>query len=217
MDAKSFIKSKITAMDMDNVFELQFTLLLHLEEGASLPEWLENKIKKRMSSYGFKRSEIISEAMVSRLAATTLAKSAQRQRSGELLQIAYLKSTRGLTINKLPDNGEGSIRIKDGEFLYNSAKSDIYATKTIDAKRVIGGNGYDYISLKYVSDAGGAQDNQIEDVRKFLSAANDYVNKHENNNVFSAIVDGDYIESKIPEFKRLTNDRVRVFTSDSYN
>jgi hypothetical protein len=99
----------------------------------------------------------------------------------------------------------------NGAFVYNSSRSNIEATKTIDAK-----NGNDFISLKYVQDAGGAQDNQVNDVKKFLEEAIKYTENNKNNYTFTAIVDGEYIESKILELKQFTNDKVKIHTSDTY-
>lgn len=211
MNAKSFIKEGLATRDRENVFELQFTLLLYLEEQAPLPKWLAEKIEKRAEETGLRKGEIIASAASNILAATTLAKKANRQTLAEKLQIEYLRDIRGISVNKLPTNGEGSIRLRAGNFVYDSNKAYMGATKTIDATFT-----QDFIAFKYVNEAGGAQDNQISDVKDFLINAIRYTQKHDNLYTFSAIVDGKYIESKINELKVHTNKRVRVFTSDTY-
>ena len=211
MNAKEFIKEGLRARDRENVYEIQCELLFHFEEGEPLSKSLEVKINNRMDTYGYKRAEIISQAITCPMAAVPLAKSAQRQGTGERLQLKYMNEKRGLDVRKLPVNGMGSIRIKNGEFIYNSSRSDMAATKTIDS---VCNN--DYQSLKYVTTKGGSQDNSIAEVMKFLKEANKYVLKHDDEVSFTAIVDGEYIESKIPCLAHLTNERVKIRTSDTY-
>lgn len=211
IDAKEFIKSKLTVGDRDNLFNVQFLLLCYLEEGDPLPKWLEYKIGKLIEKFGFKRAEIVAAALSNQLAATTLSKSAKRQNTPEQAQIEYLNELHNHNIEKLPDNGNGSIRIMDGEFVYDQSRANMSGTKTIDAKE-----GNTYISFKYTEEAGGSQDSQIVDIKDFLLAANEYVSKHNNDNTFVAIVDGAYIESKITVLRTFAGHKVRVCTSNSY-
>ena len=206
---RDFVKENLLKADRENIFNVQFELLRYLEENEPLPTWLEVKIDSIVKK-GFNRSYIIASAISNEIAAIPLAKKANRQRVPEISQLMYLSKVRGLNIKKLPDSGPSAVRLLNGEFSYGT--KIINSTKSIDAI-----NGSDFISLKYVQESGGAQDNQVYDVGLFLKEAVCYTNKYDNDIKFTAIVDGGYIESKIPELRKDTNSRVRVFTSDSYN
>lgn len=210
MSISNYINDGLINRDRENVDELQFQVLLHLEEGVPLSKELENKIQNLGNRFGFTRMQILTSIVSDQVAATKLAKSSTRQGLAEHLQIKYLREVRGFNINKLADNGIGSVRIYNGNFVLNSFYVHPGATKSIDALI-----GRDYISLKYVNESGGAQDNQIEDVKKFLVEACKYV-KNRKNKSFTAIVDGAYIESKMSMLNIYTNDMVRVFNSDTY-
>lgn len=213
MNAKEYVRRSLLEQDRQNVEDTQFELLCHMEEDAPLPKYLDEKIDLRATKYGLKRSQIIASGVSDLLAATTLAKSANRQNFPEALQIKYLNTYRSKSIEKLPENGLGSIRIQNGELLYNTTRARMTATKTID-----GQDKNQFISFKYIEQAGGSQDNQILDVINFLTEAVKYTLNNNNAVTFAAVIDGDYGESKIPELSKLVNDnfRVNVFTSDTY-
>jgi hypothetical protein len=90
MTGKEFVKEGILARDKENIDETQFALLLHIEEGEPLPVWLEKKVIKEMVLCSLRRGEVISEGVNSRIAASKLAKVANRQKLPEQLQIEYL-------------------------------------------------------------------------------------------------------------------------------
>lgn len=211
MSIKNFIRDVSTARNRDNVEEVRIRLFLHLEDGDDIPKWLAEKIRKRSEEYGFKEAQIKAEAVACDMAAVPLAKEASRQKIAEKMQIKYLREIRGIDIEKLPDRGFNSVKLKDGDFVYGALKSELGATKTLDAI-----SNSDYLFIKYVQEAGGGQNHQVDETYHFLHAANEYVSKHDDEYTFTAILDGDYIESKIPELLKLTNDRVRVCTSDTY-
>jgi hypothetical protein len=211
MKIKEFIEKETVRQDRENIYELQFQVLLHIEEGTPLPEWLEYKINKTTERYGIRRGEILADIVKSRLAAVTVAKTANRQCTAENSQIRYLNDYRGVALTKLPSHGTGSMRLLNGDLYSSVYHKHPEATKTLDA---IYRN--DYIYIKYVKEAGGAQDNQLNDAFNFVKQANQYVKKHDDEKTFTLILDGEYAESKISTFRNYANNRVRVVTSDSY-
>lgn len=70
--------------------------------------------------------------------------------------------------------------------------------------------------FKYIEESGGAQDNQINTIIHFLKEARLVLNKHKTRYNFVAIVDGDYIESKLNELYKFTDKNISVYTSDNY-
>ena len=98
MNAKEYVRRSLLTQDRQNVEDTQFELLCHMEEGATLPKYLDEKIDLRAIKYGLKRSQIIASGISDLLAATTLAKSANRQNFPEALQIKYLNTYRSKSI-----------------------------------------------------------------------------------------------------------------------
>ena len=211
MTAKNFIEKRTVELARENVVDVQFAILCYFEENEPLPEWLDKKVERICNKYGLKRSVVLGSALSNELAATKLAKQPTRQAVGEKGQIEFLKAVKKAKIEKLPDNGYGSIRLKDGKAILDSKRAIPGATKSIDARE-----GNCFISLKYIKEAGGAQDNQIQDVVKFLENAILYTEKNADDATFKAVLDGDYAESKIKMLLSYTNDRVKVCTSDTY-
>jgi hypothetical protein len=158
-----FIESEIERANRNNIDDVQFLVMRHLEEGYPLPEWMEIKIKKNMTRCGLRRGEILADMARSVLSSAQIAKSARRQSVAEQTQFNYLRNFRGINLTKLPTNGPGSIRLHNGEFLRDSYHRPPEATKTLDAVY-----GSDYVYIKHVNESGGAQDNQVEDGLNFV-------------------------------------------------
>jgi len=211
MNVKNYIREHTKKQDLKNLHEVQYAILLYFEGQSELPKWLDYKVNKLAEKYNIKPMEILANALINKVAAINLVKKANRQNIAEKLQFKYLREIRGINVKRLPSNGIGSIRLKDGEFIFDSFRAPLGATKSIDAAYE-----NDLIMLKYVEESGGAQDNQISTIIHFLKEAQLFLNKYENNYNFVAIIDGDYIESKFNELYRFTNENIMICTSDTY-
>lgn len=211
MSIKNYVEKRVSAADTQNIKDIQHRVSEHLEKNIPLPLPIEFKIRRKCLKYGWKRSEILSAVVLSKVAASVLAISAEKQSIAEKAQIGYLKE-RGLPVVKLASTGSDSVRLLRGDLCYGLGKH-VDATKAIDCVC-----GHDFLYLKWTKEQGGAQDNQASDVIDFLKKAKRYVNKHDDSVRFIAIVDGDfYDEKKVNILNKFTNERVLVRTSDTYN
>lgn len=210
MSTERTIKRELDKRDLDNAEETQFAALLYIEDGTELPRWLEEKIVKRCTKYGFRFGEVVGEIASSRVVAAEYAKSAVRQSIAEKVQFATLNKN-GLNVEKLPNSGPGAVRIMDGDLVYGSLNDTDRATKAIDGRRA-----NDWLFSKFTSDNGGSQDNQGRDVLNFLDAAKVYTTKHANNYRFVALIDGKYYRKNYRMFDQYTNGRVLVENTDNY-
>jgi len=216
LTVKSMIEAETVKQNKLNLEEVQFAALCNLEEGTPLPSYFSYKLMKRRKDFEFNFSDkqMLAFIISNPLAAMSFAKNPSRQSIAENIQINYLTCDRGFPIKRLPGNGSKSIRIYNGNLITGS-HNPVGSTKTIDA--VAKYDDYtDFICFKYVKDNGGAQDNQISDVINFLKAAIEYTINYHDNTLFTAVVDGDYIESCMEDFDIFCNDRVRVCTSETY-
>ena len=208
-------KDKIKEKDLENLVKTQLSMLDHLEDGAALVPNFEKKIRTYATKYGITRAEVVSSILTDDIAASVFAKSASRQRTAEKAQLEYLQHVRGVRIEKLPSSGYNSIRLQDGELVKGNVPKLIGSTKTIDA---VSDNHHtvDYICQKFTDGFGGAQDNQASDAIKFLEAAQEYVDTHDDRVRFVAILDGNYYKRHWAVFTSFRTDRVLVETSDTY-
>lgn len=206
-----YIGKEIERQDRKNILDVQNYVMLHLEEGRPLPGWMEFKVEKNIRKCGLRRGEILADLARSVLSSANIAKSAKRQSIAENTQFSYLRKFRGANLVKLPTNGPGSIRLHNAELYKDSYTRPVGATKTFDAV-----NGNEYIYMKYINEAGGAQDNQLEDGLNFVTQACFYTETHNDDVIFTFILDGKYGNFKKHIFDEYTNDRVKVVTSDTY-
>lgn len=174
-----------------------------------LPKWLDDKLVKYSVLLGVTKEELLVDAKQNLLSTLVLAKNPIRQNIAENAQFEFLRNIKNIKLEKLPTVGSKAIRLKNGEFIYGAFK--LGSTKSLDAC-----DGSTFICLKYIKEAGGAQDNQFIDVASFLREAVEYTNTHTDSITFAAIVDGAYALSKLSLLKQLETTKVKVYTSDTY-
>lgn len=150
-----------------------------------------------------------------------------RQSFHERMAAEYIKTLdEVIDFKKLPNSGKKAIYLTNGKIFKGSDLSKkSKETKSIDfswktGKFII------YATHKYtgIDGSGGSQDNQYEDVQKFIKNA---VDCNEENCVLLAICDGDYYkrrdsktddETKLKRLERLTDNKtVFVKTIDELN
>lgn len=215
MSVNEFVAKRILEKDLENLAKTKATALDYLETGRPLVAKFEQKIRKYCNKYGLTRGEVVASILSDTVAASTFAKSANRQRTAEKAQIEYLQTVRGVRIKRLPSSGHNSIRLHEGELVFGNVPRVAGGTKTFDA---VSDNHHtiDYIYMKYTCGSGGSQDNQATDAIRFLDQAHEYVTTHDDRVRFVAILDGDYYQRHRWIFEDYCSERVLVETSDTY-
>ena len=215
MDVISYVKDRIQEKDLENLAKTKAAVLDHLENGTPLVANFEKKIRTYCNKYNLNRSTVVASILSDDIAALVFAKTASRQCTAERAQLKYMQYERGIRVERLPASGYNSLRLQDGEIVAGNIPRTVSSTKTFDA---ISDNHHtvDYIYQKFTNSFGGAQDNQAMDAIRFLEAAQEYVDTHDNRVRFVAILDGIYYARHWDLFASFGSDRVLVETSDSY-
>ena len=215
MRFNEYAKNKLRKRNLENLEEVQVHALMHLEDGEELPGYLEDKIIKRCNEYGWTFYQTLASIITDPVAAAKFAKEAKKQGVAERAQQEFLEH-RGIIVTKLVGEGSDAIRLLDGELVYGMRKGNLRSTKSMDFM-CEGNDLMDLIYAKYTEIAGGAQDNQAQDVVRFLEYATQYVENHDDNIRFVALLDGGYYFDKLEDLKKAyASDRVLVVTSDTY-
>lgn len=212
---REYVKNRLMEKDRENLLKTKATMAEHLNSGTPLVANFERKIRNYCDRYDMTRGEVIASVMTNDVAASAFAKQANRQRTAEKAQLEYMQLIRGIRVERLPASGYASLRIQDGEIVDGFTPRHVNSTKTIDA---VSDNNHtlDYIFQKFTMGFGGAQDNQARDAIRFLEAAHDYVETHDNRVRFVVILDGNYYDRHWDVFESYRSDRVLVETSDTY-
>ena len=215
MDVISYVKDRIREKDLENLVKTKTAVLDHLENGTPLVRNFEKKIRTYCEKYSLTRSAVIASILSDDIAASVFAKTASRQCTAERAQLRYMQYERGVRVERLPGSGYNSLRLQGGEIVKGNVARTTDSTKTFDA---VSDNHHtiDYLYQKFTDGFGGAQDNQAMDAIRFLEAANEYVETHNDRIRFVAILDGIYYARHWDVFASFGSDRVLVETSDSY-
>lgn len=215
MTVNEFVANKILEKDRENLTKTKRAAMDYLETGRPLVAKFEQKIQKYCNKYGLTRGEVIASILSDTVAASTFAKSANRQRTAEKAQLEYLQKVRGVRVKRLPSSGHDSIRLENGELVFGATPRGANSTKSFDA---VSDNHHtvDYIYMKYTCGSGGSQDNQATDAIRFLDQAHEYVVNNDDRVRFVAILDGDYYRRHRWIFDDYCSERVLVETSDTY-
>lgn len=215
MDVISYVKDTIQVKDLENLAKTKLAVLTHLEEGTPLVRNFENKIRTYCNKYNLTRAEVVASILSDDIAASVFAKSASRQRTAEKAQLEYMQYVRGIRVEKLPASGYNSLRLQGNEIVKGNVARTIDSTKTFDA---VSDNHHtiDYLYQKFTDGFGGAQDNQAMDAIRFLEAASEYVETHDDRIRFVAILDGSYYTRHWNVFESFSTARILVETSDTY-
>lgn len=215
MNVETYVTSAIMEKDRENLAKTKAVMADHLNNGTPLVTNFERKIRNYCARYNMTRGEIVASVMTNDVAATAFAKAASRQRTAEKAQLEYMQLERGIRIDRLPASGYKSLRLQDGEIVDFFTPRNVNSTKTFDA---VSDNNHtrDYVFQKFTTGAGGAQDNQARDAIRFLEAAHEYVDTHDDRVRFVAILDGNYYNRHWYVFKSYATDRILVETADTY-
>ena len=144
--------------------------------------------------------------------ASLYAKLPAKQTSSEKTQLLYLKN-KGISLTNLVAGGKEALRLLDGDIIKGDDRGG-KATKSFDFVRT---DKNEYVFAKVTTGNGGGQDNQYRDVLDFLKQSKEYINKHNNDITFVALVDGDYYTQKRLEGLKIYEcDRIKITNSDEY-
>lgn len=144
--------------------------------------WVKEKITKHVEAFDgiMTEEEIREEILTNIIVASKFCKDPSKQNISEKL------AAKVLGLDKLPASGKNCIRFNDA--------GNIVSTSTGNTKSADFMLGEYYTTQKYTNEAGGAQDNQRNDVIDFLKRGSI---KHK----VAAIVDGDYWDKHINELR----------------
>lgn len=183
MDFTSYVESKKKEARRQNIAQVR----------AEIDKaWVSEKINNHVANFdGLFSYDEIKEAILSNdIVASKFCKDPAKQNISEKLAEEALKT------KKLPQVGKNSIRFNDDGEIVSSASGN---TKAADFFI----NGF-YATQKFTMEAGGAQDNQRNDVIDFLK-------KGSISHKVAAIVDGDYWETYRPILKEMFTDNPNVW------
>lgn len=185
--------------------------------------WLDFKVKSFCKTFEFNYESILNLLRENVYFAAHFIKDPGRQNFYENQALDYLKSHSVFDkVVKLPASGNDSLLIINGNLLRRREIQNTDNHKTIDFHAIIKEINI-YIAHKYTAEAGGAQDNQYNDLINFINQANPYVGK----DYFIALADGDYYKdlttnlngkriNKLEYLKHIAN-KIHVFASDMNN
>jgi len=134
------------------------------------------------------KNKIKTDTMIARI----FVKDPKKQNVYENEALIYLQTEKEMNIKKLPAGGKNSLCLKNGNIVN---KVSTKTSKSIDfientPEKTI------YYLHKYINDEGGAQDNQYRDCVDFIEKTTKYIEKHEDNVSFVAILDGKFFQRK---------------------
>lgn len=137
-----------------------------------------------------------------------------KQNPSERAEAAFLtdakKENKIKDYTKLPAKGKKCFRLNSsGAILQGATKKD--TSKSLDFLITLNSGKLVYISHKYLNEAGGAQDNQVEDVINMLKFAKNNVDE---NIIFAGVVDGNYNGTAVSKASSVIDYRRKVITSD---
>lgn len=150
------------------------------------------------------------------LLASFFAKNATKQTLSEKVQLEFLGEDK---LENLPSSTAESLRLHKGEIIQGTKKkAPTDATKSVDFRdRRMGA----LVCAKVTTTTGGGQDNQCEDVQKFVREAVKVHRKDKTAPPFVALLDGDYYTKEILKetediIPKKYKDKIIVCNSDNY-
>ncbi|TPE56968.1 hypothetical protein FJO69_02550 [[Mycoplasma] falconis] len=157
-------------------------------------KWLKEKITSESNRTGVPIEKFYEEIRDLNLSTIIkFAKDPNKQNIHEIIASEFIKPIDGVTNFKiLPKSGKNAIYLtSDGNVL--KYQPDFKSLKTIDMTWEYKNITF-YASHKYTYDEGGAQDNQFEDVKRFLESVQKIINP---NVFFVCLTDGLYYQKLV--------------------
>lgn len=162
------------------------------------PETL-NKISKYSDKFGFEYRKVLELFKTNEIFRATFSKDPSKQSFHQSLAIDFIKTLKYVDDKNtllLPAGGKNALYIISGQLIEGKNITTNKKPKSIDFLIKLNNNKVIYCTHKYTKEAGGAQDNQLNDVILFMENSKNLIS----NNVFClAILDGDYYSKKIQD------------------
>ncbi len=178
--------------------------------------WLKTKIKNFSEKWGFSYKKVESEIKENKIVAASFAKDPSKQNFYQTQALVFLNSMESVErAEQLPSSGSNSIFIVDGKLLKGSEIFEKKNHKSIDFQITLKNGKVILASHKYTKEAGGAQDNQRNDLINFVFEAE----KYSGNFIFAVIADGEYYKRDktwTGFVKNKENSKVKIFTMDNF-
>lgn len=202
-------KSEFSEQLKRNVIELQNTMTITPDIMKSLNTWgLNHSLPLGLIKYSFYTNENFKFQFL---------KDPKRQSVASKAFLHFIQNIYGDdSIIELPIKSKGCLHCINGMVIPQTVSKNVDKdSKSIDFKIVDAAKRNIYIYHKRTSAKGGVQDNQSKDVELFLKEAG---SSNDRNNVFVAVVDGEYYVKKIQSFKDKyeKEGRVYVYNSDTF-
>ncbi len=190
---------------------------------GNVEEWLDFKIKAFCHTFDFSYQEVLNLLRQNQYFAAHFIKDPGRQNFYENQALEFLKSHLIFSsVVKLPPSGNDALFIISGRLLRRREIQNADNHKSIDFHAITNDINI-YLAHKYTAEAGGAQDNQYNDLINFLNQANLY----NGDDYFIALADGAYYKdqttslngqrvNKLEYLKHIANKK-HVFACDMNN
>lgn len=222
--------SEWTRRNRREVMRLSESIQKKLKNGVRLSEdekslyykvqmWFERAsfTQEEIDEQNLSVSEILKQILESLIIAQQFAKDAAKQNISETAQKKFME-LRGFELEKLSPLGKNSIRFCSQNKTLVSKKVEGGTSRSFDYFRKYG-QIIEYFLGKVCWGQGGHQNSVKDEIVKFLKSANKFLenNPEDSDTVFTVLVDGDTItENNLKEYRKYTNSRVRIFSSDTY-
>lgn len=174
----------------------------------NVPKYLQLKITNQVEMKSLDYDIVINKIKKDELYASFFAKDPLKQNVAKKLQLELLQKV-NINCNNLPTSGKNTFYLNNGKL---TKKKSIDSTKSLDF--------YDekektFYYAKYTNENGGAQDNQYNDVKKFIKEASKYCNLNNDNYKFVLLIDGNYYTKRKIKCltKFITNKKVSIINS----
>jgi hypothetical protein len=185
--------------------------LTQLKEDVRLRKpYIIKKVESYCEKWGDDFDSVINEIITNDRFARFFIKDPKKQNVYESIFLNHVNGI-GYNISKLTSHGKNAVCLdNDGNIVYGSSK--INTTKSMDFIGKDDDGNITYYYHKYTNEAGGAQDNQYNDVVHFLTNAS----KNNDDITFVAVCDGNYYKDKMEELKSICGNNVKVMTIDDF-
>lgn len=173
-------------INYDKAFKDQMILSLKEVRKSTNEEWLKLKVRNFVEKHGISSfDELMQKIKSDDVVAAFFAKDPSKQGLHENTAHKFLEEIFG-KVEKLPKSGDGAKYVKDGVVINNQPDKSY---KSIDF--IFNYKGYTVVcSHKYTKEAGGAQDNQRNDLISFVKHSATPAKKH----IYVALADGEYYQ-----------------------
>ena len=203
--------------NIDHV-QLKCRQAIQVKNIEPIPKDLLGKIQKHCTTYKFDISKVIQLISQSKFMASFFVKKIEQQNFGDSCQIKYIEENCGITFIKLPHKGKGCYYLYNGEIVTNEKTRWGLSTKPLKYARIrkIRRKKYsEYIFNKCAINT-TTYTKQMRETIEFLEQAKQYVDKHDDEIMFTVILDGEYFSKNISKLNQYICDRVIVCDSDKY-